>query len=192
MLADLSNIKERQMSSPHITWRCLLSALLHLWKAKATGYTACNIHHTTTAANTTYLASNQVAKEDELLRDRQHQRSQGGDVGLEGMASNGHELLRQVHPHPPLRVLPLVHTTIPARQCSCGVHASGQRLVFDQTSLRVVHQPASVRTTNDVSNELCTAACKTTLVVSCAQQLFSLMHDLETMQNWIVTAETQS
>ncbi|KAA6424354.1 MAG: hypothetical protein FRX49_05566 [Trebouxia sp. A1-2] len=47
------------------------------------------------AARTDQMDEEEVAKEDELLRDRQHQRSQGGDVGLEGMASNGHELLRQ-------------------------------------------------------------------------------------------------
>ena len=103
------------------------------------------IHHT---ANDTYLASNQVAKEDELLRDRQHQRSQGGDVGLEGMSSNGHELLGQVHSHPTLNILPLIHTTVPARQ-----HKFGQRhaFMFEKGS-----RPASVRVENDV----CTAVSK--------------------------------
>jgi len=55
------------------------------------------------------LAQHQVGQEEGLLRHRQHQRAQRGDVGLQGLARDRHELFAQAHAPVPLPVLLLVH-----------------------------------------------------------------------------------
>jgi len=45
------------------------------------------------------LASKEVSKEAGLLSPGQHQRTQGGDVGLQRAPRYVHQFLGQVHPH---------------------------------------------------------------------------------------------
>ncbi|CAH9089163.1 unnamed protein product [Cuscuta epithymum] len=56
----------------------------------------------------------QRGQELELLREREHEGPQGGDVGLQRVPRHRHQLPRQRHPHRPLLVLPLVHAPVAA------------------------------------------------------------------------------
>ena len=46
-----------------------------------------------------HLPANEVDEEQQLLGHWQHQGPQGGDVGFQAAARNGHEVPRQMHPH---------------------------------------------------------------------------------------------
>ncbi len=64
------------------------------------------------------LASNQVGKKEDLFWKWEHERTQGSDVCLQWIASNGHELLGEGHAHPTFIVLLLVHTSVALVICS--------------------------------------------------------------------------
>ena len=59
-----------------------------------------------------HLPGDEVEEKEDLLRQRQHQGPKGGDVGLEGVAGDGHELLGQENAHLPLCVLLLEDTAV--------------------------------------------------------------------------------
>jgi hypothetical protein len=46
-----------------------------------------------------HLALEQVEEEEQLLREWEHKGAQGGDVSLQGVTGNGHQVLGQVHAH---------------------------------------------------------------------------------------------
>ena len=48
-----------------------------------------------------YLAGGKVEQEEGLFAEGQHQWGQRGDVGLEGMAGDGHDLEHPPMPHQP-------------------------------------------------------------------------------------------
>lgn len=58
------------------------------------------------------FARDEVGEEEELLRERQDERPERGDVGLERVARDAHEVLGERHAHIPALVLLLVHTRV--------------------------------------------------------------------------------
>jgi len=60
------------------------------------------------------LAPHQAEEEEQLLRHGEHQRADGGDVGLERVAGDGHQLLGQRDAREALVVLLLVHAPVRA------------------------------------------------------------------------------
>ena len=66
----------------------------------------------TDAAGAEDAKEHEGPEELELLRQREHQRAQGGDVRLERVPGDGHELARQRHADAACAVLALVHAVV--------------------------------------------------------------------------------
>ena len=58
------------------------------------------------------LPGDEIEEEEDLLGQRQHQGAKSGDVGLQGVACNGHKLLGQKNTHLPFCILLLEDTAV--------------------------------------------------------------------------------
>jgi len=72
------------------------------------------------------FARDEVDEEEQLLREREDERPERGDVGFERVACDAHEVFRERHAHVPVLVLLLVHACVAlvvrSLVCSHRVH----------------------------------------------------------------------